>query len=159
METLSSPSSSQTTTDLKEWRRLRACELSQQGWKQSRIAQAIHVTEGAISQWLSRARAGGSASLRRRKPPGPKPRLSPGQKEQIRPLLAQGAPAFGFAGDVWTRAGSRRSSGTGWASATTSHTSGGCCTRWVSRERSLSSEPPGETRLPSPTGNSASGPV
>lgn len=99
METLTS----EHCTDLKEWRRLRAYELAQQGWKQNRIARVLGVTEGAVSQWLARARAHGLQSLQRRKPPGAKPRLTPKQKEQIKPLLQQGAPAFGFTGDLWTR--------------------------------------------------------
>lgn len=104
METLSSQPGSQHSTDLREWRRLRAYELSQQGWKQNRIAEALCVTEGAVSQWLTRARTQGLSSLKRRKPPGPRPRLTPQQREQIRPLLQQGALAFGFSGDLWTRA-------------------------------------------------------
>jgi transposase len=105
METLTSQQTltSQNSSDLKEWRRLRAYELSQQGWKHNRIARALDVTEGAVSQWLARVRTQGLPSLQRRKPPGRKARLSPEQKEQIKPLLAQGAPAFGFIGDVWTR--------------------------------------------------------
>jgi transposase len=41
--------------------------------------------------------------LRHRPPPGAPPRLSPEQREQLLELLAQGAEAFGFQGDVWTQ--------------------------------------------------------
>ncbi len=60
------------------------------------------MTQGAISQWLKRARAGGVAALRRRTSPGTPPKLTPEQRAQVPALLAQGAEAFGFRGDLWT---------------------------------------------------------
>src|SRR5215470_7510549 len=93
---------SKPTSDLREWRRFRAWELAQQGWKQRDIATALGVTEGAVSQWLKRAREGGTESLRRRVAPGPPHRLTPEQRAHLRDLLAKGAEAHGFRGDVWT---------------------------------------------------------
>jgi len=94
---------SQQTTDLREYRRFRAWELHQQDWKQQGIADALGVTQGAVSQWLMRAKAEGPQSLRRRKAPGAKPRLTAKQKAQIPELLKRGPEAYGFRGDVWTR--------------------------------------------------------
>jgi transposase len=91
-----------TPHDWNEGRRLRAWALAQQGWKQNVIAAALGVTEGAVSQWLKRARAGGVAALRRRPAPGAPPKLTAAQRAQVPALLARGAPAFGFRGDVWT---------------------------------------------------------
>ncbi len=91
-----------TPTDWREGRRLRAWELHQQRWKQKDIAAALGVTPGAVSQWLARGRAGGVERLRRQPPPGAQPRLSPDQLTELRGLLAQGAEAFGFIGEVWT---------------------------------------------------------
>jgi transposase len=88
--------------DWREWRRLRAWELKQHGWKQCDIAAALGVTEGAVSQWVERGRTGGVAALRHRPPPGPSSRLTPEQLAQLPVLLARGAEAFGFRGDVWT---------------------------------------------------------
>src|SRR3954468_15923088 len=85
-----------------EGRRLRALELHGQGWPGIRIAEALGVTAGAVSQWLKRARAGGRAALYHRKPPGKAPRLTPDQREQLPTLLAKGAEAYGFVGQVWT---------------------------------------------------------
>jgi transposase len=88
--------------DWREWRRLRAWELKQQGWRQRDIAVALGVTEGAVSQWMSRGRQGGMASLRHQPPPGPASRLTPEQLAKLPILLARGAEAFGFRGQVWT---------------------------------------------------------
>jgi transposase len=90
--------------DWHEARRLRAWELKRQGWKQRTIAAALGVTPGAVSQWLKRAAEGGVAALRTRIRPGPTPRLTPEQRARIPELLARGAEAHGFAGEVWTAA-------------------------------------------------------
>jgi transposase len=91
--------------DWREGRRLRALELKEQGWSQRMIATALGVTEGAVSQWLRRAREGGGAeALRHRPSPGRPPKLTPEQRAQIPDLLAKGAEAYGFIGPVWTPA-------------------------------------------------------
>ena len=87
----------------KEGRRIRAWELYQQGWKQSDIARALGVADSSVSRWLDRARAEGVAGLKRRPGGGPKKRLSDEQLAQVHGLLEQGAEAYGFRGDVWTR--------------------------------------------------------
>ncbi len=89
--------------DWREARRLQAWELKQKGWQQQDIAEALGVTEGAVSQWLKKARTAGVEGLQHRKGGGPKPRLKPEQVEQLPQVLSQGAEAFGFRGDVWTR--------------------------------------------------------
>ncbi len=88
--------------DWREGRRQRAWELHQQGWKQKDIAAALGVTQGAVSQWVQRGRAGGLVALRRRTAPGSSPRLTVEQRGQLVDALAKGAPAFGFIGEVWT---------------------------------------------------------
>jgi transposase len=87
---------------LNEWRRHRAWALHQEGWTGAAIAQALDVTPGAVSQWLKKAREGGVAALTVRIPPGSAPRLSAEQREHLPALLAYGAEAYGFLGDVWT---------------------------------------------------------
>ena len=83
---------SQQATNWQEGRRLRAWELFQEGWPQQRIAAALGVTKGAVSQWLSRARAHGPPALRHCKPPGRRPKLAHQQRLQLLELLAQGPP-------------------------------------------------------------------
>jgi transposase len=87
-----------TQLDWREGRRRRAWELKQQGWKQIAIAAALGVTPGAVSQWLTRARAGGVVALRRHPAPGPQPKLTPEQLAQIPTLLDRGPEAYGFRG-------------------------------------------------------------
>src|SRR5918992_1334009 len=88
--------------DWREGRRLRAWALHQQGWTGTAIAEPLGVTKGAVSRWLKRGREGGAEALYRQPPPGPTPRLSAQQLAQLPNLLAQGAEAFGFLGEVWT---------------------------------------------------------
>jgi transposase len=88
--------------DFKEWRRLRAWELKQMGWKQHDIAEAMGVSKGAVSHWMRLARAGGAEALRTRVVSGRPPRLTLQQKQQIPEFLWHGAEAYGFRGDVWT---------------------------------------------------------
>jgi transposase len=93
------------STQAKDWRegrRFRALELKEQGWKQTHIAQALGVSEGAVSQWMKRAREKGVQALRHKPPPGAPPRLSEDERARLPELLAQGAQAHGFRGDVWT---------------------------------------------------------
>ena len=93
---------SSEATNWREGRRLRALELKERGWKQSQIAQALGVTEGAVSQWMKRAREQGAQALRHKPPPGAPSRLSDQQRARLPELLAQGAQAHGFRGEVWT---------------------------------------------------------
>ena len=88
--------------DWREARQRQAWELKQQGWRQKDIAQALGVSEGAVSQWLSRVVREGEAGLASHPPPGPKSKLTEAQRREIPHLIAQGAEAHGFRGDVWT---------------------------------------------------------
>jgi transposase len=91
-----------TPHDWREWRRMRALYLKQQGWKQRDIAAALGVTEAAVSQWLATARRGGVVALLSHPAPGPLPKLTPAQQRLIPDFLWHGAEAYGFRGEVWT---------------------------------------------------------
>jgi transposase len=85
-----------------EWRRFRALYLKRRGWYQRDIAEALDVSEEALSRWLARARDGGPESLRARIAPGNPPQLSAAQVRLIPELLRHGPEAYGFRGQVWT---------------------------------------------------------
>src|SRR5829696_3523653 len=93
---------SSEATNWREGRRLRALELKERGWKQTQIADALGVSEGAVSQWMKRAREEGVEALRHKPPPGAPSRLSEDQRAKLPELLAQGAQAHGFKGELWT---------------------------------------------------------
>jgi transposase len=93
---------SSQANDWREGRRLRAFELKERGWKQTDIADALGVSEGAVSQWMKRAREKGVEGLRHKPPPGAPPRLSEDERARLPELVARGAEAHGFRGDVWT---------------------------------------------------------
>ena len=89
--------------DWREGRRRRAWELKQAGWKQTEIAAALGITSGAVSQWLTQARADGvEEGLRAHPASGRPPKLTPQQRAQLPALLDRGAEAYGFRGQVWT---------------------------------------------------------
>ena len=88
--------------DWREERRKRAWKLKEQGWRQKDIAAALGVSEGVVSQWLKRGRAGAIEALNAHPPRGMTPRLTAEQKAQVLGLLVKGAEAQGFCGGVWT---------------------------------------------------------
>jgi transposase len=87
----------------KEARRLQAWHLKQRGWPQRQIAEALGVSEGAVSQWMKRAREEGPEALRHHPPPGAPRRLSAELLTRLPELLQRGPAAYGFRGELWTR--------------------------------------------------------
>jgi transposase len=88
----------------KEARRLQAWHLKQKGWSQRRMAEALGVSEGAVSQGMKRGREGGPQALHHRSPRGAPRRLSAEQLAQLPALWQRGPEAYGFRGQLWTRA-------------------------------------------------------
>lgn len=95
METSSKPH------DWKEARRWRALELYQAGWSQREIAEALGVTEGAVSQWMSALDEGGPDALRSHARSGGPPKIPWEQLQLLPDCLSHGAEAYGFHGEVW----------------------------------------------------------
>lgn len=81
---------------------MRAWDLVLSGWKQRDIASALGVTEGAVSQWVAKARKEGPVALLTRPRPGHPAKLAAEQLRLIPDLLGHGAEAYGFLGEVWT---------------------------------------------------------
>lgn len=97
------PLLSRTTNDAKEARRFRAYELSQAGWTQTAIAEALGVTQGAVSQWMKQVKESGLEALRPKPIPGAPRKLKRDDLAKLPALLSRGAEAFGFVGALWTR--------------------------------------------------------
>src|SRR5215213_1119951 len=83
---------SKEATDWREGRPLRAFELKQQGWSKQRIAEALGVSKGALSQWMKRARHGGGGveALKRQPAPGASPPLSEQQRTKLSSSFCNG---------------------------------------------------------------------
>ena len=90
--------------ECREWRRFRALYLKKRGWHQRDIAEALDISEVSVSRWLADARDYGPESLRARPASGAPPRLSPAQRRSLPESLWHGPEAYGFRGQVWTRA-------------------------------------------------------
>jgi transposase len=88
--------------DWKEWRRMRALSLKQQGYSQRAIADALGVSAAAVSQWLAAAEQGGRDALRSHPAAGRPCRLTTAQKHLIPEFLWHGPEAYGFRGQLWT---------------------------------------------------------
>jgi transposase len=95
---------SKSSHNVREFRRFRAVELHEQGWRAIRIAEALGVTRGAVSQWLKLYRDSGIEGLCYKKMAKKPARLSSEQKNDLIAMLHQGAESFGYAGQVWTQA-------------------------------------------------------
>jgi transposase len=87
----------------KEARRLQAWHLRQKGWTQRQIAEALGVSEAAVSQWVKRGRDGGPQALRHRPPAGAPRRWAGEPLARLPDLLHRGPEAYGFRGHVWAR--------------------------------------------------------
>src|SRR6516165_12243500 len=93
---------SETSETWKEWRRRRALDLHEAGWTQSLIAQALGVTEAAVSQWLKMVKESGPKALKPKSRQGQGARLSEEQLAKLPALLNRGPESFGFSGELWT---------------------------------------------------------
>src|SRR3954469_17809424 len=88
--------------DRRQWFRLRALRLREQGWHRCDVADALDVTERSVSRWTAVARVRGPEGLRSAPILGRPPDLSPRQRQLIPELLWHGAEAYGFRGSAWT---------------------------------------------------------
>ena len=86
---------------LEERRRL-AVQRIQDGWLQKDVAAFLGVTERTISRWITAYRNRGHDGLAARPHPGPAPRLSPDQEQEVLSWLAHKPSTFGFATELWT---------------------------------------------------------
>src|SRR5215203_6696821 len=83
---------SKEATDWREGRRLRAFELKKEGWSHQRIAEALGVSKGAVSEWMKRVREGGGVQADRGQAARHLGRLSDSSRAGVlKDFLASGA--------------------------------------------------------------------
>lgn len=143
-----------TFNDWREARRFRAWELhDEKGWSQVRIAEALGVTAGAVSQWFKAIREEGlSGLLSSTGKRGPKPRLSDEELERLPKFLERGAESYGFRGDVWIVRGLTKSLSRSLTYYTVIGTWEGCSARLAGRHKSQWSVPTSVMRTRLQTG-------
>lgn len=81
---------------------MRAMALLDQGWSQADVARRLGVTQGAVSQWKKRYQRDGPSALKASPHPGPQPKLTAKQIDQLGRLLLKGARAHGYRTELWT---------------------------------------------------------
>jgi transposase len=84
-----------------ERRRRRAVELMQHGESPTVIARILGVCRTSLYRWLAMAKDS-PESLAATPHPGPTPRLSDEQLQELEGLLLQGAKAHGWHNDLWS---------------------------------------------------------
>jgi transposase len=113
-----------------------------------------------VSQWLKRGREQRVEALHAHPPQGRKPRLTDEQKAQIPQVLAKGAEAYGFRGDVWTaRRVARVIERTDHEFATTAITWAACYVRQGGVGNNRLNEQRNATSKPSKSGMRSDGPL
>jgi transposase len=88
--------------DLKTWQRARAVDGYLDGRSAAVLAAELEVDRSAVFKWIAAYAEQGLPALRPAKAPGPRPRLSVGQMQELGNLIEEGPQASGFASCVWT---------------------------------------------------------
>jgi transposase len=89
------------TADELERRRRRAVALMQRGESPTVIARILGVCRTSLYRWLGMAKQSPEA-LAARPHPGPRPRLTAEQLQELERLLLKGARAYGWHNDLWS---------------------------------------------------------
>lgn len=88
--------------DLETWRRAKAVLGYLDGRRVIALSDELGVTRGSINRWLQWYDVAGSEGLRPRIAPGPAPRLSADQRDELIAVVEAGPQAAGFTSGVWT---------------------------------------------------------
>ena len=85
-----------------EARRRRAASLLAQGKSCSKVAELVGASLSSVKRWKAAWKKGGIESLAAKPHPGPAPRLSDSQRQQLLKILTQGPNASGYPTNLWT---------------------------------------------------------
>lgn len=88
--------------DLDTWRRGRGVLGYIEGQRVIALAELLGVTRGSVNRWLQWYEADGIRGLETVIPPGPAPKLSDAQRDELSRLVEEGPQAAGYQSGVWT---------------------------------------------------------
>lgn len=88
--------------DLEEWRRAKAVLGYVDGRRVVVLSEELGVTRGSVNRWLQWYDKLGAEGLRTRIAPGPAPRLTQDQQDELIGTIEAGPQAVGFTSGVWT---------------------------------------------------------
>ena len=88
--------------DLAGWRRARAVLGYMQGRRVVDLAAEADVTRGSVNRWLQWYEVAGLSALLTDKPPGPVPKLTQDQQDELGARIDAGPQASGYTSGVWT---------------------------------------------------------
>lgn len=88
--------------DLETWRRAKAVLGYVGGISVIELSEKLDVTRGSVNRWLQWFNAEGVEGLRTKKAPGPAPRLTRNQLDELVARIDAGPQASGFLTGVWT---------------------------------------------------------
>jgi transposase len=90
-----------TAAELEVRRRI-AARLFTEDVTLAEIARCVDASVSSVRRWKQAWKTGGGAALAAKPHPGPPPKLSVEQQEQLCDLLVAGARAAGYDTDLWT---------------------------------------------------------
>jgi len=85
-----------------EKKRFDAIRLLELGYGPTEVGRILQADRRTIHRWAKRVRDEGLGALKAKPNPGPTPKLAPSQKEALARILLEGAPASGYATQLWT---------------------------------------------------------
>ena len=88
--------------DQLERRRLQAARLFEQGLSQAEVSRQTGVHRQSVSRWYRSWKERGAKALKKAGRAGRKPRLQPGQLEELSRGLKEGPEALGYGTGLWT---------------------------------------------------------
>src|SRR5262249_30768581 len=88
--------------DLDQWRRAQAVLRYVEGRRVIALSEELGVTRGSINRWVQWFDRQGIAGLRTRISPGPAPRLSVEQLDELTAVIEAGPQGVGFSSGLWT---------------------------------------------------------
>jgi transposase len=85
-----------------ECQRLQALALLEAGHRPSEVARRLGVSAAAVSRWKKISQRAGQEGLKAKPHPGPRPKLTAAQRQELERVLLKGPLAHGYRNDLWT---------------------------------------------------------